>query len=48
MAFVLAITGVLPGWLSVAVLAGFGLLAAAWVVLIFCPPLFRGFIEIWR
>lgn len=48
LAFTLAITGVLPGWLATIVLAGFGLLALAWLALVFLPPIARGLFDLWR
>ncbi|MCE1241947.1 hypothetical protein [Oryzomicrobium sp.] len=46
--FVLAITGVLPGWLAAIVFAAFGLLLLAWLILIFLPPIARAFFDLWR
>ncbi len=46
LAFALAITGLLPGWISAAILGGTMLLFAAWLALVFCPPLVRGMLDL--
>lgn len=46
LAFSLAITGLLPGWIGVVILGGMGLLFVAWLALVFCPPLVRGVLDL--
>jgi hypothetical protein len=48
LAFALAITGLLPGWLGAVVIGAMGLLAVGWVILFIAAPLFRGFIDALR